>query len=385
MRTAIIVAVWLFECSAVAQPAPAAESGERAAPASACGALEFTTEVISKDAHTNLCPKPVDATLESLHGKLERTSSKSTPLFFEVLKTLRDYCAASATRAEPVTWRAALAQHLDDVFATAKALRRPAADFAAVRFTDSALDPEACLFMTGDTGTPDYACYILAGTPKPQHALGAKAMMATYELSDFSDAYLAHRALGVARAALLKLEVPALQQALARLNEANQRWDNLRHRGYLQYPWELWLSSTFAAYSDYQACFAKDAYCTGEEGLDPERLRLIALHPGVGMGFSGFGWKERTKPSSDASLALSLEVLGATYYQGNFKDYLGASLGAVVNDGDFSDLRPGVFVHLTRWLHLGYLVSFFQKDTRYDATLFVSTDLGSALGASFLE
>jgi hypothetical protein len=298
-----------------------------------------------------------------------------------VLKSLRDHCQTT----DPLTWRAGLAQHIDAVFDTAKNLRRPPADFAAVRNTDSTLDPESCLFMTGDPGTSDYACYILAGTPEPKHPLGAKASLTVYALQDFADAYLAHRALGIAYGALVKLDVPALTEALARLAQANQRWDNLRKHGYLQYPWELWLSSSFAAYSDYQACFANDAYCTGEQGLDPQRLRLIALHPGVGMGFSGFGWKEKTKPSSDASLALSLEVLGATYYQSNFKDYLGASLGAVVNDGDFSDVRPGVFVHLTRWLHLGYLVSLFQKSTRYDATLFVSTDLGSALGASFLE
>ncbi|HET8939936.1 MAG TPA: hypothetical protein VFN67_41130 [Polyangiales bacterium] len=358
--------VCVHAASAVAQPAPAS---------SACGALAFTTEVLSNDKHTNLCPKPIDPTLEQLQGTLERTAAKNTAVFFEVLATLRDYC-----HSETSTWRTALAEHIDTVLATAKGLRRPPADFAAVRNTDSAIDPESCLFMTGDTGSADYACYVIAGTPSP-----AKASLVTHVLTDFADAYLAHRALGIAYAAMVKLDVPALQQALTRLNEANQRWDNLRHRGYLQYPWELWLSSTFAAYSDYQACFAKDAYCSGEEGLDPERLRLIALHPGVGMGFSGFGWKDKQKPSADAALALSLELLGATYYQGNFKNYLGASLGAVVNDGNFADVRPGVFVHLTRWVHLGYLVSLFQRDTRFDATLFLSTDLGSALGASFLE
>jgi hypothetical protein len=349
-------------------------AGARAQPTSACAALEFSTEVLMADPHTNLCPKPVDPTLELLHGKLERTPSKDTAAFFEVLTTLRDHCQGAAAD----SWRGALAQHIDAVFTRAKELRRPAADFAAVRGPTPDVDPESCLFMTGDTGTSGYACYVITGTPKP-----ARAALPVYELPDFSDAYLAHRALGVAYAALAKLDVPALAKAVQRLSEANQRWDSLRKKGYLQYPWELWFSSTFSAYRDYQACFAHDAHCTGEEGLDPERLRLIALHPGVGMGFSGFG--KNAKPSADASLALSLEVLGATYYEQTFSNYYGVSVGALVNDGDFADVRPGVFLHLTRWLHIGYLLSLFQRSSRYDATVFLSTDLGTALGATFLE
>jgi hypothetical protein len=137
------------------------------------------------------------------------------------------------------------------------------------------------------------------------------------------------------------------------------------------------------SYRDYQACFAVDAYCTGEQGLDPERTRLIALHPGVGMGFSGFGRNPR--PSAHAALALSLELIGVTLYAADFKTYFGASLGAVVNGGDFRDVRPGVFVHLTRWLHAGYLMSFFRHDSRYDATVFLSSDLATTFGADFLD
>lgn len=359
-----LLAAWLCTASAGAQP-------------TTCDAAEFAEEVMNNHPDRGLCPQPKDPTLERLDSKNKQTRAKDSAVFFEVLRSLRDYARASSPSGS--SWREGLARQIDLAFSLAKDARLPPAHFAVARFATPGLDPETCLFVTGDAGQPGYACYLLKGSPAP----ALHAAMAIYELSDFEDAYLAHRALGIALAASLKLEVPALEVALKRLALANKRWSNLRKRGYLQYPWELALSSVFTAYSDYQACFALDAYCTGEEGLDPERLRLIALHPGVGMGFSGFGWKQ--KPSADASLALSLELLGATYYEADFGSYLGASVGAVVNDGDFSDVRPGVFVHLTRWLHLGYLLSVFRRDTRFDGTLFLSSDLGSAFGLSFLD
>jgi hypothetical protein len=41
-------------------------------------------------------------------------------------------------------------------------------------------------------------------------------------------------------------------------------------------------------------------------------------------------------------------------------------------------------VHVTRWFHAGYLLSLFRDASRFDATLFLSMDLASAWGASFL-
>jgi len=359
----LLAAAWLCTTSAAAQP-------------TTCDPAEFSEEVMNNNRGRGLCPQPKDATLERLDSRNKQTRAKDSEVFFDVLRNLRDYARAAPPR--DFSWRAGLAEQIDRAFSLAKDSRLPPAHFAAARFATPDLDPEACLFVTGDNGLPGYACYLLKGTPHPSHAA-----ITIYELSDFEDAYLAHRALGIALAASLKLDVPALEVARKRLELANQRWNNLRKRGYLQYPWELAFSSVFAAYSDYQACFAKDAYCTGEEGLDPERLRLIALHPGVGMGFSGFGWKQ--EPSANATLALSLELLGATYYRADFSSYLGASIGAVVNDGDFRDVRPGVFVHLTRWVHLGYFLSVVQRETRFDGTVFLSTDLGSALGLDFFD
>jgi hypothetical protein len=364
----------LYSASASAQPTAAA---------TACDAAQFDSEVVSdpeeKQPGTKHCPRPQDPVLEQLALKTAHASNKDAEVFFEVLRGLRDHLRASAPQASG--WREGLARQIDDAFTQAKDSRLSPAHFALVHNPLPDRDPEACLFVTSYAGRPGYACYVVQGVPTPAQPQAAE--MDVYELSDWRDAYLAHRALGIAHKANEKLDLPALQVALQRLTLANQRWSNLRKRGYLQYPWELALSSVFSSYSNYQACFAKDKFCTGEEGLDPERVRLIALHPGVGMGFSGFGGKQ--KPSLDAALALSLELLGVTYYHADFGSYFGASLGAIVNDGDFGDVRPGVFVHVTRWLHVGYLMSFFRREARYDATVFLSTDLGSALGLDFLE
>jgi hypothetical protein len=367
-----VLCFWLCAVGANAQPTAADPQP------GTCNAAEFGAEVINGPAHGNLCPKPRDRVLEHLSIRIAQTPSPNAEVFFEVLRSLRDHLQAAPTDS---SWRVALARHIDEAFSLAKDSRLPSTHFALVRNGLPGVDPEDCLFITGDVGLAGYACYVLQGSARPAHPQGEQ--MVIHELADFSDAYLAHRALDIARRASLKLDVPALEAALKRLALANRRWSNLRKRGYLQYPWELAFSSVFSAYSNYQACFASDAFCTGEEGLDPERVRLIALHPGVGMGFSGFGWKQN--PSADAALALSLEVLGINYYQADFGSYLGASVGAVVNDGHFGDVRPGVFVHVTRWVHLGYLLSVFQRETRYDGTVFLSTDLGSALGLDFLD
>jgi hypothetical protein len=355
---ALIMLLWCSRASAQAEP---------------CGALEFAQEVLIGDSTTSVCPKPDDQTLDALSLELERTFKQDTRGILAVLKGLRDHLRAAK---QPQSWRAALAERLDALLQRNPKAPRPVASFAAVRGPASGLDPDACLFVTSDAGQPDYACYVLAGTVKPR---GPQV----YELSDFGDAYIAHRALGLAYFALVKLDVVPLEAAIARLEQASQRWHRLRTRGYLQYPWELLLSSALSSYQDYQACFASDEHCTGEEGLDPERWRVIALHPGIGMGFSGFG--KHPDPSLDASLALSIELFGLTRYNESFSSYFGASLGALVNDGDFRDLRPGLFVHLTRWLHLGYGLSVMREASRFDGTIFFSTDLGTALGLDFLD
>ena len=61
---------------------------------------------------TQLCPKPVDSTLELLRAKLESTPTKSTAAFFEVLRELR---ARPETAQTPVVVLSAVASTLTAV------------------------------------------------------------------------------------------------------------------------------------------------------------------------------------------------------------------------------------------------------------------------------
>ncbi|HEX7480557.1 MAG TPA: hypothetical protein VF331_22345, partial [Polyangiales bacterium] len=260
--------------------------------------------------------------------------------------------------------------------------RRPVAGFANARAPNEDVDPLECLWVVGEAGVDDYQCFIVAGAARPSTQPG-KATIAIHELRDYAQAYEVYSVLVMTRSALLKLDLKGIDAVISRLQTARSRWSNLRTKGYVQYPWELALSVAFSAYNRYTACFAGDTHCTGNEGLDPESWRLVALHPGVGFGFVGFGPRQKIKPSADAALSLSLEAIGFTSYNSSFSWYWGLAAGAVVDDGNFSDTRFGLFVHLTRLLHVGYLLSAMQSTTRGDATLFVSMDLGSMLGLDF--
>jgi hypothetical protein len=119
--------------------------------------------------------------------------------------------------------------------------------------------------------------------------------------------------------------------------------------------------------------------------LSPERLRLIFLHPSAALAFQGFG--KRGKPSADAEASLNIEVAGVTFYTRSFRQYVGASLAAGFVGANFAEPRVGPFVHITRWLHVGYLWCV-AGDARKDASLMVSFDVASWLskwtGKSFL-
>jgi hypothetical protein len=232
------------------------------------------------------------------------------------------------------------------------------------------------VLVTGTHGQADYACIVLRGAPEPVGP-GTIFVLEPYE------AALAFRVLAAAHSAISKLNVPEIDKAIVRLTQAQKRFDNLRRYGYLQYPWELMVDTALAPRSRYEECQTTDSFCSGEAGLDPTSLRAIFLHPGVGLAAQGFGFKG--KPSWDTAIALSLEIAGFVSYTESFAHYWGLSAGAIVNDGDFGDTRFGLFAHATRWVHVGYLFSVLRDDSRGDASVFVSMDLGTAFGASFLE
>jgi hypothetical protein len=294
-------------------------------------------------------------------------------VYQKALRELRD-----RYEARPI-WGASLAQGIDAALASAAAKQPPLSDFAEARKRNQLAEGRRCAFVFGTANQANYRCVVL-GDPlaPPSEPTGADVIVLQP-----AEAALLFRVFSAVHSATVKLKAPDVKVAIARLTLAQKRFDNLRKYGYLQYPWELAIDGALASTARYEACQTIEGHCEGDDAIDPEPVRAIFLHPGVGIAAPGFG--DNGKPSADTAMALSLEVAGAVVYNESFDWYLGASAGAIVNDGDFRDPRLGLFVHVTRWVHAGYLMSFFREESRYDASIYLSMDLGTAFGASFIE
>ncbi len=353
----------------------------RAHAQSTCTPAAFGKEILAQVAGDS-CPKPnepqLDAIVQRIDAAISNPKLEATQRSAALLIELRALREAYGLRA---SWGANLARGLDAAILKARAGELPRSGFANVRAANTPPDPAECLLIAGTRGEIDYACVVLEGfLPPPAQSDGTR--VAVYTL-DPHEAALALRVLSAAHSAISKLNIPALDHAIDRLTQAQERFDNLRKNGYLQYPWELMLDSALASRAHYEACQATDSFCSGESGLDPAPVRVIFLHPGVGIAAPGLGFKG--KPSWDTAIALSLEAVGFVSYTESFETYWGLSAGAIVNDGDFGDTRFGLFVHATRWVHAGYLFSVLRDATRGDASVFLSIDLGTAFGATFLD
>ena len=244
------------------------------------------------------------------------------------------------------------------------ALRAPIAPIAACQ----------CAFEVGAEGDAGHACFRFPQTAGAALPACEPPGMQVHDLPDWQAAARAYVLYDLARVALLALTNKCREAVVARLRQAEQRWHRLVTRGLVQYPWELWFSRLISDdYGNYSRCFASDSKCTGDEGLDPETLRPIFLHPGVGLGFPGFG-EHDGRVQAKARLVLSVEALGITIYDREFKEYLGASLGVGFQDADFARPRLGAFVHLSRYVQVGFLLGVVSE-TKANGTLYVSTDL----------
>jgi len=346
-----------------------------------CTPADFGKEILFRVAGDK-CPKPNEPELEAIIGRIDASIAdpklaatlRSAALLAE-LRKLRD------AYGQRPGWGASLARGIDAAIRSARSGELPLSSFANVRAPNAPPDPSECSVVAGNRGDLDYTCFVLAGSPVPPPASDG-TRVAVHVLEPY-EAALALRALSAAHSAISKLNIPELDKAIERLTQAQKRFDNLRNDGYLQYPWELALDAALAPRARYEACQATDSFCSGEAGLDPASLRMIFLHPGVGIAAPGLGFKG--KPSWDTAIALSLEAIGFVSYTESFEAYWGLSAGAIVSDGDFGDTRFGLFVHATRWVHAGYLFSVFRDATRGDASVFLSLDLATAFGASFLE
>lgn len=233
-------------------------------------------------------------------------------------------------------------------------------------------DACGCTIVAGSPGEPGHACYRFQ--PPDDPSVCQPQGMQVYDLPDWNAAARALVLLRLANGALLQLSLKCRKLVVTRLTVAEKRWQRLIRDGYVQYPWELWFSRLVSSdYGDYARCFAGDATCTGEEGLDPNRLRPIFLHPGVGLGFPGFG-KNDDAPSPKGELVILVEALGATLYDHEFKQYLGLSAIVGFQQADFSRPRVGLLVHLSRYLQVGYLYGLLEETT-HNGTLYVSIDI----------
>jgi hypothetical protein len=346
-----------------------------------CTPADFGKEIIARIAGDK-CPKPNEPELEAIIGRIDAAiaddklvaTQRSAALLAELRKL------GDAYRQRP-SWGASLGRGIDAAILRARSGELPLSGFANIRAPNAPPDPAECSLVAGTRGELDYACFVLQGSALPPPA--SDGTRVSLHVLEPYEAALAVRALSAAHSAISKLNIPELDKAIERLTQAEQRFDNLRKHGYLQYPWELALDTALAPRARYDACQATDSFCSGETGLDPASLRVIFLHPGVGIAAPGLGFKG--KPSWDTAIALSLEAIGFVSYTESFETYWGLSGGAIVSDGDFGDTRFGLFVHATRWVHAGYLLSVLRDATRGDASVFLSIDLGTAFGASFLE
>jgi hypothetical protein len=149
---------------------------------------------------------------------------------------------------------------------------------------------------------------------------------------------------------------------------------NLLAKGYSQFPWELALNGWRDGWRRDRLCSGavRTGACEAAE-LDPVPWQWILLHPSAGLGFSQFGLK-RFDVSAKAKVVLDLELLGVVGYTNAYSQYYGGGLSLCFADLDFADPLPGLTLHLTRWIHLGYAVSM-RKSTRWDGMLFLSADL----------
>jgi hypothetical protein len=246
--------------------------------------------------------------------------------------------------------------------------------FSAVHAPIDTIAECQCAFEAGSDGDPGHACFRF---PQPGGAgLPAcnRARLQVYDLPDWPAVARAYVSYDLGRGALLALSAKCRELVVTRLAGAETRWHRLVTRGYVQYPWELWFSRAISDdYGNFSRCFASDLRCRGDEGLDPETLRPIFLHPGVGLGFPGFGLNDG-KVSAQARLVILVEALGLNVYDRDFEQFLGVSLGVGFQDANFARPRIGTFVHLSRYLQLGYLLGLVAE-TRGNGTLYLSIDL----------
>ena len=123
---------------------------------------------------------------------------------------------------------------------------------------------------------------------------------------------------------------PGREEAERMLQERVNRWNNFNEKGLTPFPWELALNEAISWFGS-------------RAPLEPPRMQLIALRPGVAVDVdSKFG---------NRANVLSVEVLGLLWYFGGRGTYLAAS--ALMASPSGSSVGWGAMFRIAPWMITG--------------------------------
>lgn len=151
---------------------------------------------------------------------------------------------------------------------------------------------------------------------------------------------------------LTEIGAPWRARTVEKLKALAKRWDTFIGDGYSQFPWELALNGVMRSPMDYE----------------PPQVQFVLLHPSLSAEVRGSSLNQLT-----SSNALSIEALGALFYNNDHSRYAGASLVTTSVAG--LNASAGVYFHL--WfpqMTAGYVWRKNSAGTVTGATV-VSLDL----------
>ena len=280
----------------------------------------------------------------------------------------------------PPPWRDRVIQRIEETRNIARRTGEPAvARWADVGGPLPVVERCECAFVSGHPGEPNYECvrFQVQGAPalaEPSPAC-RQAFSAVWTLRSSDEAVLAYDALVAAQAAAKRGGANDREAVVARLQSARTKWKRFLERGYVQFPWELWLQS-HGKITALRQCSTGEREC-GDEDLDPARTRVVFLHPVIGYGLQGLGIDP--DPRSQGVVVLGVEAIGANHYSRDFRWFAGYAALVAFDNVDFADVRIGLAVHATRWATLGYTMAVTRRVQRGDGTLLFSLDFVGAL------
>jgi hypothetical protein len=367
---------WLVLLLIACPPPARAEDAAQQLPGSSCTSRDVNRGLLSDESSwPEHCPRPAASALlgdEAANAlMLQPSNAQAQAQLMAALHTL----ARTAQGERP--WGPAFAERIERLLEGLDPSQCEQPWELAFSDLHAPIDPISacqCAFEVGSDGDPGHACFRFPQAGGAALPVCNHPRLQLYDLPDWPALARAYVSYDLARRALLALSGKCRELVVTRLAGAEARWHRLVTRGYVQYPWELWFSRAISDdYGNFSRCFASDPSCSGDAGLDPETLRPIFLHPGVGLGLAGFG-EHDGKVSAQARLVIMVEALGLNVYDRDFKEFLGASLGVGFQDANFARPRLGAFVHLSRYLQVGYLLGIVSE-TRAQGTLYLSMDV----------